>query len=71
MLLQINFQDVVTFQIASNFGVPSLWPSLVFIGRNTFNILKGFFLVEGGGTEYTDRAKLIDSYALVVVLQSI
>jgi len=30
-----------------------------------------FFPVEGGESEVTDRAKLIDSFALVVVLQSI
>lgn len=43
MLLQINFQDVVIFQIVFNFSVHSWWPSLVFIGGNTMNILKGFF----------------------------
>jgi hypothetical protein len=39
-------------------------------GTYAFNILKGFFLVERGERELTDRAKLIDSYALLAVLQS-
>ena len=52
MLLHINFQDVVIFQIVFNFGVHSWWPSLLFIGGNTLNILKGFFPpLKGGGWE--------------------
>jgi hypothetical protein len=41
---------------------------LVFIGGNTLNILKGFFSPLKGVREVTERAKLIDSFALVVVL---